>query len=68
MKAQKFYIYRISERNGKKEYKRTKCLDKWTTEKSVCWQFSKQGAKKIVACKKEYDRSGHYTFGIEPVE
>ena len=30
------------------EYRRTKCLGGWTKDKSVCWQFSKQGAKKIV--------------------
>lgn len=28
-------------------YKRYKCIDGWTRNKEICWQFSKQGAEKI---------------------
>lgn len=64
----KFYVYRIVNHNGHKQYKRTKCCDYWTDAKSVCWQFSKQGAKKIVETYNSYNRSNYYTYGFEPVE
>lgn len=64
----KFYVFRIVNHNGRKEYKRTKCSDYWTNKKSVCWQFSKQGAKKIVETLNSFNRFNYYTFGYEPVE
>ena len=41
----KYYVIKTT-KNGV-EYKRTKCLDYWTKDKSICWQFSKQGAERI---------------------
>lgn len=29
------------------EYKRYKCVDGWTKDKSKCWQFTEKGAQKI---------------------
>ncbi len=63
----KFYIYRIINHNGRKEYKRTKCSDFWSSNKSVCWQFSAQGAKKIVETLNNYNTHNYYSFGMEPV-
>lgn len=42
---EKYYLIRTT-RHGI-EYRRTKCLDYWSTNKAECWQFSKQGAEKI---------------------
>ena len=64
----KVYIYRVVNHNGRKEYKRTKCSDYWTGNKSICWQFSLQGAKKIVETLNEYCTSKYYTYGFEFVE
>lgn len=64
----KVYIYRITNHNGRKEYKRTKCCDYWTTKKEVCWQFSKQGAKKILETLNEFKRTDYYTYGIETID
>lgn len=64
----KFYVYRTINHNGRKEYKRTKCTDHWTGNKSNCWKFSEQGAKGIVKTYNDNCRSGYYTYGMEPVE
>lgn len=29
------------------EYKKAKCLDTWSKQKSGCWQYSLQGARRI---------------------
>lgn len=63
----KVYIYRIVAHNGRKEYKRTKCCDYWTTSKEVCWRFSKQGAKKIIETLNQYNRYNYYIYGIETI-
>lgn len=65
----KFYIKSV---HGKSvEYKRYKCIDGWSRDKSCCWQFSKQGAEKII----ERLRSGihpsrrnEFEFSIEEVK
>lgn len=64
----KAYIYRVVNHNGRKEYKRTKCSDFWTDKKEVCWQFSLQGAKKIVDTLNSFNKYNYYSFGIESVE
>lgn len=64
----KFYVFRITNHNGRKEYKRTKCANYWADNKAICWQFSKQGAKNIVDDLNSFKRTDFYTFGIEPVE
>lgn len=45
-KYDRYYVCKITDEGV--EYKRTKCLDYWSTDKSECWQYSKQGAKNIV--------------------
>lgn len=42
-----FYVIKTT-KNGI-EYKKYKCIDGWTKDKSECWQFSKSGAEKIAA-------------------
>lgn len=59
----KVFIYRIH--NDRKEYKRTKCSDYWCTNKEICWQFSQQGAKRIVETLNKYKRTDYYSYGIE---
>lgn len=44
----KYYIVMTHKNTGIKEYKRYKCIDGFTTRKDLCWQFSKQGALKII--------------------
>ena len=55
----KYYIRRIRhDRNTGKDlvaYKRYKCIDGFCPDKSVCWKFSKQGARGIIeSLNKEY--------------
>ena len=64
---EKVYIYRVVNHNGRKEYKRTKCSDFWAGNKAVCWRFSVQGAKKIIAALNANNRYNYYTFGYETV-
>ena len=64
--AKKVYIYRVAP-NGHKTYKRTKCLEYWTENKSACWQFSAQGAKKIVETYNSHNKSNFYSYGIETI-
>lgn len=44
----KYYIRKTNKQTGRVEYKRYKCIDGFTTNKDLCWQFSKQGAEKII--------------------
>ena len=41
----KYYVIKTTSKGV--EYKKYKCIDGWSRDKSECWQFSKQGAKKI---------------------
>ena len=41
----KYFVIKTT-KNGI-EYKRYKCAEGWTKDKSICWRFSKQGAQKI---------------------
>ena len=55
----KYYIRRIrhDKSTGKDlvAYKRYKCVDGFCPDKSVCWKFSKQGARGIIeSLNKEY--------------
>ena len=45
--AERYYITRTSKKEGKR-YKRYKTIEGWASDKTHCWKFSKQGAKKIV--------------------
>ena len=51
----KFYIRKTNLRTGKVEYKQYKCSDGFNQNRVICWQFSKQGAEKIIErLKNEY--------------
>ena len=54
--AKKFYIKKVH--GNSIEYKRYKCIDGWNRDKNCCWQFSKQGAEKIIE---------RLIFGIHPL-
>lgn len=41
----KFYVIKTTVHGI--EYKRYKCIDGWSKDKTNCWQFSKQGAQRI---------------------
>lgn len=52
-----------------KQYKKYKCIDGWTFNKHNCWQFSKQGALKIIErLKEEYQNNSTAKFYLEEVE
>ena len=59
----KYYIYRFNEKSGFK-FKRTKCNDYWSNDFSICWQYSKQGAKKIVDEKNAGRKNNLYQYGM----
>lgn len=51
----KYYIRKTNRQTGKVEYKRYKCSDGFCQNKYLCWQFSRQGALKIIdRLKNEY--------------
>ena len=65
-KDTRYYVYRVSKRTERKDYKRYKTLDTWVGEglKDQCWKFSKQGATGIV--KVYTERAGvNYEYGFE---
>lgn len=64
----KVYIYRVINHNGKKEYKRTKCLNSWCADKEQCWKFSIQGAKGIIETMEKHNRQNYYTYGTEVID
>lgn len=39
--------YVIKQINDVIYYKRCKCTDSWSSNKLICWKFTKQGAKAI---------------------
>ena len=49
----KYYIYYTKSRSEKKFYKQYKTADGWSTEKSECWQFSEEAARRIISRKAE---------------
>jgi len=72
----KFYIRRIRhDKNTGKDlvaYKHYKCVDGFCPDKSICWKFSKQGARGIIeALNKEFKNSveaGLMEFDMIPAE
>lgn len=51
----RYYIRKVNSQFGTIEYKRYKCVDGWSTNKALCWQFTEQGAQKIIErLKNEY--------------
>lgn len=57
-----YYITRTN-KSGKVLYKQYKCVDGWTTTPTLCWQFSKVGATKIVERLTANDKCGLYKYG-----
>ena len=54
----KYYIRKTNTQLNTVEYKRYKCSDGFSKNKSLCWKFSKQGAVKIIdRLKYEYRRN-----------
>lgn len=66
----KYYIKMTNKQFGTTEYKRYKCIDGFSKNKSQCWKFSKQGALKIIErLKWEYRRNvENLEFELEPAE
>lgn len=42
------YFIKRTNQQGKVSYKKNKCVDGWSTNKTYCWRFSKQGARQII--------------------
>ena len=68
----KYYIGRKSKLTGRVDYRRCKCVDKsWVSEKYIrlnpsdVWQFSAQGAKKII--EKYGEHNWNYEYFMVPV-
>lgn len=59
----KYYIYRFNKKSGF-TFKRTKCNDRWSNDFSVCWEYSEQGAKKIVDEKNARRKNNLYQYGM----
>lgn len=69
-KDMKYYI--VKETKFGKEYKRYKCIDGFSSNKDLCWKFSKQGALGIIERLKKqfsvnYDK-GLLKLYMEPAE
>ena len=62
----KYYVKK--EYNGKILYKRYKCIEGWSADKNICWQFTKQSALKIAEREKTSihpSQRNQYCFSIE---
>ena len=66
----KYYIRMTNKQTGKVKYKRYKCIDGFSENKGLCWQFSKPGALKIIErLKQEYRMNiNNLTFDLEEAE
>ena len=53
-------------------YKRCKCIDEWSFDRSICWKFSKQGARGIIKRLEQEHQlsvtSGRLKFDMIPAE
>lgn len=65
----KFYVIRVNKKTKEKHYMKTKCVGGWLSSKENCWQFSKQGAKRIAKRYSEYKHPVYtmYEYSVEPV-
>ncbi len=66
--ARKFYIRKTNLRTGKIEYKQYKCSDGFNPNRDLCWQFSKQGAEKIIERLKYEYRANIKNLSFDIVE
>ena len=54
----RYYIKKINHISGTIEFKRYKCIEGFSKNKEECWQFTKQGAVKVIeGLKREYFRN-----------
>lgn len=65
---EKFYIRKTNLRTGRIEYKQYKCSDGFNQNRDICWQFSKQGAEKIVVRLKHEYRANTKNLVFDLVE
>ena len=66
IKNDKFFIQMIDKSFGEEiiKYKKYKCIDGWSKNCKECWQFSKQGAKKIINRLKEREYKNKVLKGL----
>lgn len=62
---EKKYLVFKADRNGFVHYKKAKTLDIWSSDPSLCWKYSKAGAKKIADRYNGYNDG--FNYGIEEV-
>ena len=60
---EKYYVFKFNKTYGFR-FKKAKCTDMWNTNAGVCWQFSKQGAKRIAERKNALRKNDIYIYGI----
>lgn len=64
----KYYVRKTDTKTGTDMYKKCKTLDGFVRDKSLCWQYSKQGAFKIVERYKQENRNrDRFVYDIEEV-
>lgn len=63
----KYYIWKFRPDDGF-WFKRTKCNDYWSRKPDGCWQYTKEGAKKIVARYEERKTYRKRIYGIVAVD
>ena len=65
-----YYIRKTDTKTGSVLYRKCMTLDGFVRDKSLCWQFSKQGALKIIERYKQQYRKqlDHITFDLEEVQ
>lgn len=65
----KYYVRKTDTKTGTVMYKRCKTLDGFVRDKSLCWQYTKQGALKIVERYKQENRNrDRFVYDIEEVQ
>lgn len=52
------YFVMMVDKDNKTFYKKNKCVNGWSTNKSECWAFSASGARKIAVSLYAFDKSG----------
>lgn len=65
----KYYVRKTDTKTGTVMYKKCKTLDGFVRAKSLCWQYTKQGALKIVERYKQENRNrDRFVYDIEEVQ
>ena len=64
----KYYVRNTDTKTGTVMYKKCMTLDGFVRDKSLCWQYTKQGALKIVERYKQENRNrDRFVYDIEEV-